>query len=495
MPDVHQASTSDNRTVQVLWIHGVGQKTTARLMIRSLEADPGFSIHLRSWIGTNTEGLPPATTTISPSELADFDVVIREGGWLPGEHSSFEEGVLPWLTTGGQYVLLDVGRGPLIQPEEVTKPLRESYEWMRNVLGAAPRFMWAQDPVDPNELRRHLGEMAQRVGETMPLESPYHARQYLQWQLNRHSVSEGAVFYIVNRADPLGHDPITVEARTMASLDGAWGTALQRVDRLTMRYPVEIELGTPAQAVADVPFGLTYADKVPIPPYDHTWAAVSAIGDGHFALIGANFSADDLVKSSPDNAIWLAELVRVMVERTRENARWGTPSAQRSEAIDCGQSFLRDDEGERLERKSVPQDQGTGIDVFNVARSIAALANKTGGEVVVGQRDDLSFVELGELLASLGTSNQDKFLVNLIGKLDAVMEPRYTTLGISATWVQTDVTAGAPLVVRFEVPRASQATYVKLKKPPGYEFFVRNGNRTDRLHGPSLTDYTKSRFS
>jgi predicted HTH transcriptional regulator len=120
---------------------------------------------------------------------------------------------------------------------------------------------------------------------------------------------------------------------------------------------------------------------------------------------------------------------------------------------------------------------------WQVLKTVTAFLNAGGGTLLIGVSDDGSIVGL----AADGFLNEDKMslhLVNLIRDRIGDVFPPY----VHPDFVQHE--GGRVLSVRCE--RGPKAAFVK--DGTAQKFFVRAGNATIELMGPSIIDYCSHRF-
>lgn len=164
------------------------------------------------------------------------------------------------------------------------------------------------------------------------------------------------------------------------------------------------------------------------------WAMMKQYGVGHVVVIGALFSGDFLVEACPDNARWVSNLMKLLMDRTSENSQWQGNRLNRELGHADPAKLLEEEEGQRHERKSsflAPadadrQDVSKKFMQEKVGKSIAALANTDGGNVVIGQADDGSVVGLDADFRVLGRrAGRDGFEQELVQYIANAMWPSW----------------------------------------------------------------------
>jgi len=391
---------------------------------------------------------------VFPAEDLDtIDVVYMEGGWTDGSGGVTERFPLELAETyvrgGGQLIVADVDRNAAVRQQES----------LRNAMGLFGAYPSTQNPMGAEEVL------------------------YLSDQSN--AVRSGIKFvpsemWVSDNMEP----------------------ALEGVDSLVA-----------AGAIALVPMGgdiaatgnrsstrILAADMWVDGPGTTPWAVANTFGDGHAVLIGGWFSHDINLEDCPDNARWLSNLMTMLSDRSRESRQWAAPLPGRhgSGATDLV-ALLSAPESEQLERKSsflVATDPARPIDrkklQHAVGKSIAALANTSGGHVIIGQADDKTVLGLANDFAALGpTGDQDAFTQALIRYTDQNLSHRYEVLGLKTHWINHD---GHDVVI-VEVPKQPRHIVVEVKHHQGqsHDVYVRRGTQSDPIERQSLIGWIQAR--
>ncbi|MFC5061128.1 helix-turn-helix domain-containing protein [Actinomycetospora atypica] len=222
------------------------------------------------------------------------------------------------------------------------------------------------------------------------------------------------------------------------------------------------------------------------------WASIKTYGGGHVVLIAASVSADFLVDRNPDNARWISNILDAVLDRSRETAKWLKPGPGSGSALDPV-NVLQEDESQQHERKSsflTPVDSQRAdvnrkVLQESVGKSIAALANTDGGQLVIGQADDGEVLGLAEDFRCLGKlQSRDGFTQRLADYVGKFMSPNWEYIGINLDWVEQD---GKDVAV-VNIPRCALPVYLDTQSASEV-IFVRRGTRTERLQGRALGEW------
>ena len=129
-----------------------------------------------------------------------------------------------------------------------------------------------------------------------------------------------------------------------------------------------------------------------------------------------------------------------------------------------------------------------------VAKSIAAFANRQGGMLLIGVKDDGEVLGLERDYASLGTADHDKFELHLRNLLNNQFGASFTTQKLR---IRFSPVADRE-VCQIEISPASQPIVLKVPDKDGQlteRFYVRNGNSSQEMSISEMQSYIKERFT
>lgn len=412
----------------------------------------GMEVRLAAAVGPSWETAASSPTLggtyrgVQADELSAFDAIYVEQGW-DGLQWFPREMALGYVEQGGNLIVADAHWASLLN-------LRRSTGWAAFALARAELL----PPIDM------VGDYPTRLEG----EDPERGRYWF----------ESATWEIRARvAQP-------------------FRAALDNVTSLLVEMPSE-SLGSETLALTNLaPPRIAEPGGELLAPLWGRWATTRKIGLGRSLLLTAGFT--HVVSEHPDNGTWMRAAIEILVELTaRERALIDRPSPERlMAAVPTGLAGLLDaDESSTLERKAhfFARDKSTRDMRFEVAKAICAMANTSGGHIVLGQQDDR---QINGLDSEQKWDGADKFQQQVMDYLSKTLDPGPSAIGVDIRMLDRD---GRQVAI-VEIPKSARPVYVEQTdrsrqdaSRTGKRLFVRRGPASIELIGKDLGDWIAAR--
>ena len=119
-------------------------------------------------------------------------------------------------------------------------------------------------------------------------------------------------------------------------------------------------------------------------------------------------------------------------------------------------------------------------------KTIVGFLNTDGGKLIVGVKDNGEFSGLETEISKLRKDSKDKFLLHLKNKIKDRIGAEYFSSYINSKFIEVDKNCTVLLV---DCKASKSPCYLD-----GVHFYVRTNPATDKLEGPQLVEYVKTRF-
>ena len=240
------------------------------------------------------------------------------------------------------------------------------------------------------------------------------------------------------------------------------------------------------------------------------WGAVRQVGAGFLVIISGHLMSDTLVDGNPDNAIFLQQLIELLVgEVEREKELRGVHHGERlgprqADSIVGSEirALIKSGENRTVEFKSsAKHDLKSGeknpVLEDEIAKQVAALWNSDGGDLLVGVSDDGTVTGIECDFAYLQAPTSDAW-IRMVE--DLLFDRTPDTLNSADPVHIATVNIDGQLVGHIKVPRGERPLWFRSRSehkgaPRQERLYIRRNNSVRELNARQTTEYFKERFS
>lgn len=217
----------------------------------------------------------------------------------------------------------------------------------------------------------------------------------------------------------------------------------------------------------------------------YPWASVRQIGHGFAVLLAAGVSHDVYVSGHPDNARWLSNVMKFLVDEAARNAALysggegrGTPQLDIGELIAGGETQHCEFKDSALSDRHMKDE---------VVLTAAAFANADGGVLLIGVEDDGTIPGIDREVKQ--AQSDDRYLLRLGDLLREGLDPPL----VGAIRTSLETRHGRRLVVVAVERSVHQPVWVT-RRGAQPELYVRNNAASQKLTTRDAHQYIAANF-